>query len=47
MFRIAKECGCKFYLGSDLHGTRVLYENFIKAYERLLTCFDFMMKMSF
>ncbi len=36
MFRIAKECGCKFYLGSDLHSTKRPYESFIPLYERAI-----------
>ena len=32
MFRIAKKCGCKFYLGSDAHG--------LKAFARTKEIFE-------
>ena len=34
-FRIAKECGCKFYLGSDAHHPKNFYK-FIERYERAI-----------
>lgn len=34
-FRIAKECGCKFYLGSDSH-TRKNFENIKKRFEIII-----------
>lgn len=35
-FRIAKECGCKFYLGSDAHHPSE-YDEFFKTFERAIT----------
>ena len=35
-FRIAKECGCKFYLGSDVHHPDE-YDEFFKIFERAIT----------
>lgn len=34
-FRIAKECGCKFYLGSDAHHPKG-FETFLTVYERAI-----------
>ena len=35
VFRMAKECGCKFYLGSDAHHP-VNFENCIRQFERAI-----------
>ena len=35
-FRIAKECGCKFYLGSDAHHPSE-YDEFFETFERAIT----------
>ena len=35
-FRIAKECGCKFYLGSDVHHPEE-YDDFFATFERAIT----------
>ena len=35
-FRIAKECGCKFYLGSDVHHPDE-YDAFFETFERAIT----------
>lgn len=35
MFRVAKECGCKFYLGSDAH-ERWAFDNVDKAFARAI-----------
>ena len=34
-FRIAKNCGCKFYLGSDVHQHHV-FEKVIPVFERAI-----------
>ena len=38
-YRIAKECGCKFYLGSDAHKVKEL-ENVPKRFERFVELLD-------
>lgn len=38
-FRIAKSCGCKFYLGSDAHHPKD-FENAKKIFERAVTILD-------
>ena len=38
-FRIAKECGCKFYLGSDAHHPKS-FENSKKIFERAVSLLD-------
>ncbi len=38
-FRIAKECGCKFYLGSDAHHPKD-FENAKEIFERAVTLLD-------
>lgn len=35
MFKIAKECGCKFYFGTDAHGRRP-YADYMPAFERAI-----------
>ena len=37
-YRIAKECGCKFYLGSDAHNGRAL-DGAMKKFERMVELF--------
>ena len=39
MFRIAKECGCKFYLGSDAHYNSQ-FENTITYFEKAIELLD-------
>ena len=39
MFRIAKSCGCKFYLGSDAHNPKGLQEA-VELFERGITLLD-------
>ncbi len=39
MFRIAKDCGCKFYLGSDAH-TRSAFQNVRIYFEKAITLLD-------
>lgn len=39
MFRIAKACGCKFYLGSDAHD-RKSFENVEELFERAVRLLD-------
>ena len=34
-YKIAKKCGCKFYLGSDAHHPEV-FENTIAMYEKVV-----------
>jgi small GTP-binding protein len=38
-YRIAKECGCKFYLGSDAHKVKE-FENVPKRFERFVELLD-------
>ncbi len=38
-FRIAKSCGCKFYLGSDAHSPNELYDS-TEIFERAITLLD-------
>jgi hypothetical protein len=38
-FRIAKSCGCKFYLGSDAHSQKKLYDS-TEIFERAVTLLD-------
>lgn len=39
MFRIAKGCGCKFYLGSDAHGPKS-FDNAVQVFERAVNLLD-------
>ena len=39
MFRVAKDCGCKFYFGSDAHSITT-FENVSEVYERAIDLLD-------
>ena len=38
-FKIAKNCGCKFYLGSDAHNPSA-FNNFKEVFDRAITLLD-------